>query len=194
MEYSTKCSIGECQTYIFAKGMCVKHYTRVKRYGDPNIVSKIIGEDRTSKELYGTWKLMHERCETKNHKAYSYYGGRGITVCERWSGHNGLNNFIADMGKRPQGFTLDRKDNSKGYSPENCEWADKSWQQFNQRLSVVSTSGYKGISLFKANGKYQAYIDYKGKRNRLGYFSTLEAAIKARQDAEKELLKNLTKE
>lgn len=80
------------------------------------------------------WKGMMARCENKNHTAYHRYGGRGITVCERW---RVFANFIDDMGVRPKNTTLDRIDNSKGYSPENCRWATVSEQQRNKRSNNI---------------------------------------------------------
>lgn len=63
---------------------------------------------------------MHKRCLNQNHPKYARYGGRGITICERWL-HN-FDNFYADMGPRPPGLTLERKDNDQGYRPSNCAW------------------------------------------------------------------------
>lgn len=77
---------------------------------------------------YRTWKAMRWRCSSKNPHRNRYYD-RGITVCERWSS---FDNFYEDMGKRPEGdYSLDRKDNDKGYSPENCRWADRITQTNN---------------------------------------------------------------
>lgn len=87
---------------------------------------------------YKVFKFMHQRCYNKKHDHYSYYGGRGITVCERWSGKNGFINFLEDMGKRPKGKSLDRINNHRGYSPDNCRWADHSQQMKNMRIKAYA--------------------------------------------------------
>lgn len=79
---------------------------------------------------YNSWVAMHSRCERKSHEAYPRYGGRGITVCARWSG---FANFLADMGKRPDGKTLDRINNEGNYESKNCRWATPKEQQANTR-------------------------------------------------------------
>jgi hypothetical protein len=83
---------------------------------------------------YKTWSGMIQRCHNLNHKNYDCYGGRGITVCDRWL--DSFENFLADMGPRPTGMTLDRSDNDKGYSPDNCRWATKEQQANNTRANV----------------------------------------------------------
>jgi hypothetical protein len=82
---------------------------------------------------YSTWSAMHTRCENDHHKHFDRYGGRGIKVCERWSGPDGFTNFFADMGPRPVGLTLDRFPNKNGnYEPSNCRWATWSQQALNR--------------------------------------------------------------
>lgn len=82
------------------------------------------------------WQNMVQRCTNPNRDDYDNYGGRGITVCERWLGFpQGFQNFLADMGYKFEGLMLERVDNDKGYSPDNCIWATRSQQNKNRRRS-----------------------------------------------------------
>ena len=81
---------------------------------------------------YTSWCSMLARCQNPNRERYPNWGGRGITVCERWQGEHGFENFLADMGPRPAGTTLDRFPNNDGnYEPGNCRWATPKEQQAN---------------------------------------------------------------
>jgi hypothetical protein len=80
---------------------------------------------------------MIQRCTNPKHHAWKDYGGRGITVCERWQGGHGLENFIADMGARPIGTTLDREEVNGNYEPGNCRWATTLEQNNNRRPFVL---------------------------------------------------------
>jgi hypothetical protein len=82
---------------------------------------------------YKSWRSMINRCTNPNTPGYASYGGRGITVCDRWLI---FEPFLADMGVRPEGRTLDRINNDGNYEPGNCRWATRFEQQRNKRPPV----------------------------------------------------------
>ena len=81
-----------------------------------------------------TWQNAIRRCYDRNADQYPYYGGRGIAVCERW--RNSFEHFLADMGHRPAGLTLDRMDPDGNYEPGNCRWATRREQSRNRRSTI----------------------------------------------------------
>lgn len=87
-------------------------------------------------KTYNSWRAMLTRCRNKNRDVYKYYGGRGITVCERWLK---FENFLEDMGEAPEGTTIEKMNNNLGYCKENCKWADKFEQANNRRNNVKIT-------------------------------------------------------
>jgi hypothetical protein len=92
-------------------------------------------------KIYNIWGKMRRRCSLKSDKAYKFYGERGIKVCKRWQT---FVNFFADMGHCPEGKSLERKNNMRGYSPSNCVWASDAEQCRNRRSNVfVSHNGKK---------------------------------------------------
>lgn len=96
---------------------------------------------------YRSWQSMKRRCLEVVSPSYKNYGGRGITVCDRWLK---FENFLADMGERPEGFTLSRVDNDGDYEPSNCTWASIGVQSLNKRNTVVTVYMGKVMTLFEA--------------------------------------------
>lgn len=103
---------------------------------------------------WGTWVSMRNRCNNPKNRAYVNYGGRGISVCRRW---DIFENFLADMGERPEGASIDRIDNDGNYEPGNCRWAARAEQGRNRRsnhrvetpkgvMTLIEASQVWGIS------------------------------------------------
>ena len=114
---------------------------------------KTHGKSKT--RTYRIWQGMLQRCGNNRVAAYPRYGGRGISVCDRWKK---FENFIADMGCAPDGFSIDRIDNNSGYKPENCRWASVYEQARNKRSSIV-VDGMQSIDAAKAfNLKYDTVV------------------------------------
>ena len=136
----------------------------------------------TYNKFYKTWKGMLQRCNNPKIKAYKNYGGRGITVCEEWLD---VRNFVAwseSTYPNIEGYTLDRINNDKGYSPENCRWVDKTTQNINQRKREDNTSGYVGICWNNKNNNRMAKIKSGDLYIYIGSFPTKEEAVLARDN------------
>ncbi len=102
------------------------------RQGRSRVRRSDSGAGLRSRPEYGPWCHMRGRCEKPEHKNYALYGGRGIRVCDRWQE---FANFLADMGDRPPGGTLDRIDVNGNYEPSNCRWATQKEQTRNKRTN-----------------------------------------------------------
>ena len=111
---------------------------------------------KSRSKTYNSWIAMKQRCYYEKHVNYSYYGGRGIKVCNRWK--HSFDAFIEDMGERPEGMTLDRKEPDQDYTPENCRWATHTAQMLNRRArgTIRLPSGRYGA---RFRGKYLGTFD-----------------------------------
>lgn len=129
---------------------------------------------------------MLRRCNCPQQAGYENYGGRGISVCERWNPLLGgcFENFYEDMGEAPEGMSLDRIDFNGDYCKENCRWATNSIQGYNKGLDPNNISGKSGVSFYTRQGKWSAEIHVNNEHIRLGMFVNFEDAVKAREAAE----------
>jgi hypothetical protein len=117
---------------------------------------------------YRSWATMKSRCYNEDNNRFDIYGGRGIKVCDRWL--SSFENFLADMGERPDGHSLDRIDVNGDYTPENCRWASSHEQARNQRTNVWYL--FEGERMIQADvarklGVYSAEVTVMRRNNRL---------------------------
>lgn len=128
---------------------------------------------------YKKWASMVDRTTNPGCTRWSYYGGRGIGLFEPW---RKFENFFADMGVCPDGLTLERRDNSKGYFPDNCVWADKIAQANNRRNNRILTA--RGLSLSVGQWAIRAGVNESLIRNRLKRGWSVDNAIFKPQQTE----------
>ena len=146
------------------------------------LVGGLITHGLTQHRFYNTWCSMKHRCYNIKRQEYKWYGGRGITVCEEWLD---VRNFIAwcEMTHpNTEGVSLDRIDNDKGYSPENCRWTTKTTQNINQRMQKNNTSGFVGITWHTFSNRWRVRININRQRVNIGSFKTKEEAVLARDN------------
>lgn len=126
---------------------------------------------------YGTYTKLVERCYNPKLWNYTRWGGRGITVCDRWLGEDGFINFLADMGLKPdRSYQIERRNNDKGYSPDNCCWATPKQQARNRRSNKLIT--YNGITHCLAEWSELLGINYGTLQQRLKSWSVEDAFTK----------------
>ena len=177
-----QCAVEGCGGRVHAKNMCNRHYRRFSKRGTIEIErERELGFSNKDHPLYHTWQAMRGRCNNPKHTGYHLYGGRGIKVCREWE--VSFQAFLRDMGERPDGMTLDRRNNDGNYEPSNCRWATPITQARNRRERKNKT-GNQGISFDHKTGMYRVRRSIKstGQREYLGSRKTLEEAIALRDD------------
>lgn len=120
------------------------------------------------------WASMIKRCHNKLDKSYCRYGLKGIKVCKEW--RESFLSFYSDMGSKPEGKSIDRIDNKKGYSKENCKWSTPTEQALNRGDFKNKTSKYKGVYFSKRNKKWAVSIKKNKKSHWGGYYDTEKQA------------------
>lgn len=156
------------------------------------LTSKILKEQKTKHgdcrtEMYQRWCGMKSRCYNKNDKRYSDWGGRGIQVCDEWvSDYKAFELWArSNGGVDGKKLQIDRIDNNKGYSPDNCRFIPCQINSRNRRVRKDNKLGITGIVFDKRDGRYCSYINTDNKEKLvLGYFSDFFEACCARKSAE----------
>ena len=124
---------------------------------------------------YRSWSGMITRCTSEGHDKFSYYGGRGITVCDRWS--SSFENFLADMGECPPAHSIDRVDVNGNYEPGNCRWATRTEQLRNKRNNVLVE--YAGRKMTLVEASELSGINYSKLQARIARGWSLERALRS---------------
>lgn len=188
MSIANECKVNSCDKPIYVKKerLCNSHYIKYRRFGNyKGAGRKYTAHGLYKHPLYVTWSNMIARCTKKYSARYSNYGGRGITVCDRWQ--ESFANFLEDVGEKPdENHTLDRIDNNGNYEPSNVRWATLEQQAANQGKRWNNKTGITGVSWDKRRSKWRAVMFINGKQTELGSFNNIEEAVKARNKAEKE--------
>lgn len=186
-----RCDCGT-ERHVWARNVSLRKSTSCGCADVGRIGRQSVTHGQSEHELYAVWVAMIARCHNTTDPRYPAYGGRGLVVCDAW--RESIDQFLLDIGPRPEGHTLDRVDNDDGYHPSNCRWADwrvQSRNKSNNRwleacgrnevfadwmdLLEISTTGFKSLLrnhpdfmdtvYVNADGLYDSPLIQRGARN-----------------------------
>lgn len=170
------CSISGCGLLQRTRGCCNRHYLRLIRHGSATAGSyyrELHGLHGHA--MYSKWQQMKQRCNNPSHPRYRDWGGRGISVCERWN--NSFRTFVEDIGVPSDNkMSLDRINNDGNYEPGNVRWATPGQQLLNTRTRRDNRSGFKCVYFDVRSGKWRSIVKFGGDRVFLGTHADLETA------------------
>ena len=174
-KYLVRCSCGNERT---VESYSLIHGRSTRCQSCANTTHGESGSGSGQSPTYVSWYKMLSRVRGTTGSEYQAERYVPLGVAPRWLKYE---NFLADMGPRPPGHSIDRIDNEVGYSPKNCRWATSTQQSRNRRQKRGAASGVLGVSRDRARGRWRAGIKIAGKSHHLGYFDTIEEAAAARK-------------
>lgn len=158
--------------------------------GDSTSCGCYVRERSTKHGMYKSrlnhiYRGMKQRCYNPQNGRYSYYGGRGIKICDEWLGADGFIHFMdwAIKSGYTDDLSIDRIDSNGNYEPGNCQWVNEETQCRNRRVKATNKSGATGVTQRTATS-WRAFIRYDGKNHNLGTFHSFDDAVRARKEAE----------
>ena len=126
---------------------------------------------------YSSWKHMRQRCLNPKDADFHHYGGKGIAICSEW---DDFENFLMDMGEKPHGLVLDRKEVLGNYCKENCRWVPKGTSSFNRVFKTKKSTLPRGV--YYENNGYRSNISIENVQYYIGHYDSIEEAKKAYDD------------
>lgn len=123
----------------------------------------VVGPRKVQSPTYQSWIGLVQRCTNPNNSRFAYYGGKGVKVCDRWL--HSFDNFIEDMGERPYGKTIDRKNGALLYSKETCRWSTSAEQQRNRCCTLFTV--FNGVTVTLKEASDLSGIKYKTLQSRV---------------------------
>lgn len=166
--YTCKCDCGKTSikssSYLLRNDKYAPHKSCGCWHRELKVAASTTHGRTAQNGVYKIWMEIKTRCKNQRSKAYRYYGGRGIKVCDRWLGEHGFENFLADMGERPgKEYSIDRIDVNGDYCPENCRWATRIEQCNNRRSNILIT--YKNRTQTLRQWCEELSLNYSNARN-----------------------------